>query len=212
MIVVLWLPTMSMAFKLFTCIDLPRSTLQVYKKMTESLSCHQKKYFNDFPSGMSYPLSKGQGQIAQFVNKPLNQSTGSQENCCKQIVLFLFSCGSSCYLKWYWRLSPRTCHLWTQGTQFCPVPLSCFCFYKSKQSPAQHPFWLWKVLLDTIRISDSAAEKRKPPQKEVPSGTKDFPKVSCLFLFTKCGSRVFESRMKAGYLKTYYYMSYKHVL
>lgn len=82
------------------CPTVPFKHIQ---KMTESLSCHQKKYFNDFPSGMSCrlwkELSKGQGQMAQFVNKAVNQSMGSQENCCKQFFLFLLSCGSSVILK-----------------------------------------------------------------------------------------------------------------
>lgn len=163
MVVLLLLPTMSVAFKLSACIDLPNSTLQAQtQKMTESLSCHEKKSFNDFPSGMRYPLwkelSKGQGQMAQFVNKTANQSKRIAANkllsfCSVVATVFTLKDTKDSGQEHVPPINPKK--------PISSSPTRPFFLSQIRtQSPAQRPFWLWKVLLDTICICGSAAEKR----------------------------------------------------
>lgn len=158
--------------------------------MTESLSCHQKKYFNDFPSGMSChlwkELSKGQGQMAQFVNKAVNQSMGSQENCCKQFFLFLLSCGSSCYLKGSSRLRPGTCATYeSREPSFLLSPF--FPFTNLNTIPGPTSFLVMKSAVAHLLYLSPSCWKENKSQRVLSSGTTEFPQIFSLFGFTNYG-------------------------
>lgn len=164
--------------------------------MTESLSCHQKKYFNDFPSGMSCrlckELSKGQGQMAQFVNKAVNQSTGSQENCCKQFFLFLLSCDSSVILK-----DPQD-----SGQAHVPPMnpgnpvFSClpfFSFTNLNTIPWPTSFLVMKSAVTHLLYLPPSCWKEDKAQRVLSSGTTEFHQIFSFFDFINYGGWWVES-------------------
>lgn len=139
MIVLLWLPTMSMPFKLTICIDLPYDTLQAHKKWLNHYLAIKRSISMTFLQAWTtlceWICQKAKTKWHNLQIKLPISPWGHKRNAANKLFSFCSVVAAVVILKDTKDSDQEHMPLWIQGTQFCPVPLHHFSFHKSKHSP-----------------------------------------------------------------------------